>query len=490
MTIKYRSGSEGSVFSFFTTTPLIIFRVQGSIIPYVLPQIFITVGLAFYAVIDNPMAGIVHDSTQILAPLAFLLSFLLVFKTTTAFEELSRAYGVMDEMRMASRVLARAASAAYLFHHARLSCEEDLLLERSGAQAERLGEEISYASGLPVQCDTTHVGAWEENPQQSSPRPPGIVPYYGGVVPQTPNSKAQPFLVNDPDSVIKAATFTREMQEDGLRLCRKVFRLILLYWHVMIEFFQRTGENQTRDKGRHVELRNAVKRFASRTELKRLYPKDGAGHCSPTVLLYWLKVVCMGLVQATKSDDLTLSSTNGTLGVLDNNFSILDDIDKNQFPLPYAQIVKLLVIFFVFFTPFVLEPSCGKLTPLVSAFVALGFFGLDEMAEILDAPLGCDPNSIDLEKHASELAEDLDSMWSDMMSGSMQDILEGPEDFEEQFVKVSTGKRELNFDSSSPCFLPKTIGHFMVAQKAEGLLSHALGLKESKTFSSDVAPRQ
>jgi predicted membrane chloride channel (bestrophin family) len=68
------------------------------------------------------------------------------------------------------------------------------------------------------------------------------------------------------------------------------------------------------------------------------------------------------------------------------------------------------------------------LTPIIAAFVALGFFGLDELGEILDSPFGCDPNSVNFERHAIYLAEDLDCMWEHMMSGSIENIIEAQEE--------------------------------------------------------------
>jgi predicted membrane chloride channel (bestrophin family) len=38
--------------------------------------------------------------------------------------------------------------------------------------------------------------------------------------------------------------------------------------------------------------------------------------------------------------------------------------------------------------PFILEVDCGNATPMIIFLVSLGFFGLDEVAEILESPFG------------------------------------------------------------------------------------------------------
>ena len=69
-------------------------------------------------------------------------------------------------------------------------------------------------------------------------------------------------------------------------------------------------------------------------------------------------------------------------------FRNLNKIDKTQFPFPYCQIVKLLLIIWLFTVPFILAESVGWATPLVMPFIALGFCGLDEVAENIESPFG------------------------------------------------------------------------------------------------------
>lgn len=351
MVVDYPSGAVGSSLSFFTTMPRIIFRCSGSVVPNVLPQVFISVGLACIAVwVGNPL----HDTSKtegLMTPVAFLLAFLLVFKTTASHGEYEGAMEIVAEMQTASRVLARAACAAYMFY-----VHENQLLEQQG------------------QAKNTRV------------------------------------------------SWTQEIEIK--KITRKVLRLIMLYWVVLVEYFQRTGQNRTKVDDVKKKLRDAVKALAEGEELDKLYPNgEDDHHSNPTVVLFWMKIATSRLAHISTSTDYTLTLTNGTLGKLDECYSKMEDIDKNQFPFPYCQLIKLLLIFYVFGLPFVLEPSCGHMTPLVCAVVAVGFYGLDELAEILDSPFGTDPNDIDLGEETADLAQDLDLMWDHMDSNFLVDML-------------------------------------------------------------------
>merc|ERR1711920_891427 len=89
----------------------------------------------------------------------------------------------------------------------------------------------------------------------------------------------------------------------------------------------------------------------------------------------------------------------------------MNRIDKTQFPFPYAQLLKVLMLFWVFTYPFVLEPTCKVLTPIAMLIIAGGFFGCEGIAEILENPFGTDANDIDLKHHAGQLITDLEIMY-------------------------------------------------------------------------------
>jgi len=102
-----------------------------------------------------------------------------------------------------------------------------------------------------------------------------------------------------------------------------------------------------------------------------------------------------------------VSSINALMG----EFWGMNTIDKTQFPLPYAQIVKVLCLIYVYSWPFFMVSGSRYYTPVLAMLLALGFFGLDEVAEILQSPFGNDPNDIQLSDHGTLLMQDLELMF-------------------------------------------------------------------------------
>jgi predicted membrane chloride channel (bestrophin family) len=120
---------------------------------------------------------------------------------------------------------------------------------------------------------------------------------------------------------------------------------------------------------------------------------------------------------------------NGLTG-LERHFWTMEKIDKLQFPLPYAQVVKILVVIYVFAFPFTIAHACGMYTLPITLLVSMGFFGLDEVAEILESPFSSDPNAINLRDFAPRLVRDLDIMFHDHKG--MKDIALDKTNFDER----------------------------------------------------------
>jgi hypothetical protein len=77
-------------------------------------------------------------------------------------------------------------------------------------------------------------------------------------------------------------------------------------------------------------------------------------------------------------------------------------------PLPYAQLLKIVMLSFVFTVPFVLAPTCGIFTPFVSMCLTLGYVGLDCVALGLECPFGVGDENLPLLSIGSELSKSLD----------------------------------------------------------------------------------
>lgn len=202
---------------------------------------------------------------------------------------------------------------------------------------------------------------------------------------------------------------------------RKVIRLLAIHYFVVIEYFRRTGSNAISNAGGMDELREDIRRLTGPTEFSVLYPDEDRltpgsasrhAHTHPLILVFWIQLV---LGRCFKDGGIVAPACLGLMctqvAKMMEHFWAMDQIDKTQFPLPYAQLVKVLCCIWIFTFPFVLEPTAGLLTPFAMAFIALGMFGLDEVAEILESPFGNDPNDIDLREYGEGLLQDLELMY-------------------------------------------------------------------------------
>jgi putative membrane protein len=110
-------------------------------------------------------------------------------------------------------------------------------------------------------------------------------------------------------------------------------------------------------------------------------------------VLVWLRlnlqrVQALGAMEHTftanlKVDDLILKCSQ------------LDKIDKFVLPLPYCQLLKVFLLFYVFSAPFELAPDLGLFwNPIISALAAVAFYGLDQLGAELEQPFGTEDNNL------------------------------------------------------------------------------------------------
>lgn len=322
--------SESSVWSFVTNTPRVIFHYRGSIIPHLLPQILIAIALSFLALhVEIGELGLDKSMMQGYSIIGFLLSFLLVFKTQTAYNQFWTALSHVESCMNLSRCL-----------------------------------------GMSV-CTRFN---WEKTE---------MIPRYA----------------------------------------RRIIRLIALHWFVVIEYFGRSGPGTVATPQIQDALRDDIRHLTGEHEFATLYPGDerntpGSESSHPNtnsfLILYWIDRAVNnswragGIVNAPAYGKMV-----ATIGQLHKEICGMNKIDKLQFPLPYAQIVKLLSVIWVFSLPFVLVEFAGYLTPLFMTLIAIGFFGLDEVAEILESPFQNKANNIDLKLYGQALLKDLELVYND-----------------------------------------------------------------------------
>jgi len=220
---------------------------------------------------------------------------------------------------------------------------------------------------------------------------------------------------------------------------RKLIRLLLLHYLVTIEYFQRTGQNAITDPKRIDKLRMDIQSITGPSEFATLYNGDkhdtlGSDsqwtHGSPLLVLYWIQIaVCRcGDIHGLAPPKYGIFI--GKITELHRNFQDMDKVDKTQYPFPYAQITKLVCLLFLSLLPFALRPKTGDLTEIICAVACVGFYGLDEVAEILEAPFSGDVNDIDLLKYGRDLMNDLEMIYYGR---------------DRQLETVFTDENELNF---------------------------------------------
>lgn len=220
-------------------------------------------------------------------------------------------------------------------------------------------------------------------------------------------------------AIIVSGMFNWEKDKEVEVNSKKIIRLLVLYYFVVREYFQRSGVNATRNDKAKDRLRDEIRALTGGGEFSVLYPGEDVltkgsaskhGHTRPTIILFWISLCLRKVLDHEAIEPPLMASLVGQISGIGSQFAAMDQIDKTQFPLPYAQIVKWLVLFFLSLLPFTLAEKCGWMTPVFTAFATIGFFGLDEVAEILESPFGNDPNDINIKECGADLMNDLELM--------------------------------------------------------------------------------
>ena len=138
--------------------------------------------------------------------------------------------------------------------------------------------------------------------------------------------------------------------------------------------------------------------------------KHDPTRAKPLVVLTWLRINIERMVSAGALETTQLSRLTEQIEGLVEAGGAIDKIDQLVLPLPYCQLLKIFQIFFVFTLPFVLAPQLGLWTPIVAAFTAIGFFGLDQVGVELEGPFGVDDNDFPLLTMGLAMCNDLNAM--------------------------------------------------------------------------------
>jgi len=197
---------------------------------------------------------------------------------------------------------------------------------------------------------------------------------------------------------------------------KRIIRLIALHWFALVEYFERTGPGSCSDPEDQNRLREHIRNLSGPNEFRALYPEDvpnrpnvNLEHTNPFLILYWISGALSKLwEQGAVMNAPACAKMMSCVSQLHKEVCGVNKIDKVQFPLPYCQIVKLLSVVWVFTLPLVLAPKCGSLTPVFMALISMGFFGLDEVATMLESPFENGANDIDLDVYGQNLLMDFE----------------------------------------------------------------------------------
>lgn len=113
MVVNYPSGGRGTWTSCLTDVPRVLCQLHGSVIPHILPQLLLYMGLSVLAQYWNPLIDVggttVDGLWSAVQLLGILLSFLIVFKTQSAFQQFwlgnEELHGLMNEIRSIARLV-------------------------------------------------------------------------------------------------------------------------------------------------------------------------------------------------------------------------------------------------------------------------------------------------------------------------------------------------------------------------------------------------
>ena len=84
--------------------------------------------------------------------------------------------------------------------------------------------------------------------------------------------------------------------------------------------------------------------------------------------------------------------------VLSNIFEEIEYLGCTIIPLPYAQLTRVVSLFYVISLPFGTAPALGWFTPLLTLAASLIYFTVDECASEMETPFEGRENDVDLEK--------------------------------------------------------------------------------------------
>jgi putative membrane protein len=108
--------------------------------------------------------------------------------------------------------------------------------------------------------------------------------------------------------------------------------------------------------------------------------------------------------QAGRIDVIRFQELERTLAQATDVQGGCERIKATPLPFTYGQLTHTIVALYCYFLPFGIVAKTGWMTPLVTAFLAYVFLGLDSIGDELEDPFGTEPNDLPL-SHISRTIE-------------------------------------------------------------------------------------
>lgn len=411
--------------SFIKSFRGIIFRWKGSIVPYIVPQLLIFVGLSFFVTLYLKPEPIDPKGHLILG---VPLSFLLVFKSQLSYNQYWEGRGHVGEMVRACRSLVL----------------QSLSYIRPGAAGDRVYDRHNIGRTNPELIQSHHdklvictlvklfFVLVIEFCRSAGPGKMDLSAHHDDEdIDDLLNTLCCGLihhLEGDDDLIHHRMT---------LRLDRVLSSPVLHSNNGFHVLDSRTGEKTTvagllhsvqlfkpdwhldlkHSLDKKVKSGNGVDSLPSEEYRIKMSEMASGGQSyhrgKPLVCLQWIMETVSNACDEGRLGPMRLQTMDTNINCMMKAFNGMAKIDEMLFPFPYAQLVKVFEFIFCITLPFALYGSMGNYTPAIMALTVIGFYGIDAVGEILEDPFGCNPNDLNLDTMGDGLWHDIDMFFQE-----------------------------------------------------------------------------
>jgi putative membrane protein len=124
----------------------------------------------------------------------------------------------------------------------------------------------------------------------------------------------------------------------------------------------------------------------------------------------WLARTLAAAADAGRLTETRLLLMDGNLTALLDAWGGCERIVRTPIPFAYAQHIKSFLFLFCVTVPFAMVEAMGWGTPIAAGVLAYAMFGIDEIGVEIEDPFGYDPNDLPLERIATTIATDTDTV--------------------------------------------------------------------------------